>query len=197
MNYRKIIILPALFFLSHIIYIGCCKCPEVFERYYEVVSAIVKPLGSGNKIIDNGLATTVDTVYLNYSFNGKCLAQKIPDFSFLVNSAYACSCASCGADGLKNKLNLFQISSDTVYNGIAANQSLNALFKVKRAYYLNEYYSIDSLVKEVNNGYRQFDELSIFTKIKPGNTGGHKFKLTMGFANGSVVSVTTNSIKWQ
>lgn len=197
MNYRKIIILPAFFFLSHLIYIGCCKCPEVFERYYEVINAIVKPLGSGNKIIDNGLIATVDTLYLNYSFNSKCVSQKIPEFSFLVNSAYACSCEGCGFDGLKNKLSFFQISSDTVYNGIPANQSLNALFKVKRDYYLNDDYSIDSLVKAVNKGYRQLNELSLFTKIKPGNNAGYKFKLTMGFANGSPVSVATNQIIWQ
>jgi hypothetical protein len=169
----------------------------VFERYYEVVNVIVKPLGSGKSIIDNGPVTSVDTVYLDYTFNDKCVAQKIPDLSFLVNSAYACSCKGCGYDGLKNKLSMFQISSDTIYNGIPANQSLNALFKVKRSYYLNDDYSIDSLFKAVNQGYRQLNALTLFTKIKPGNNGRHRFKLIMSFANGSTVSVATNPIRWQ
>ena len=197
MNYRKIVILPALFVVSHVIYIGCCKCPEVSEAYYEVLDANVRPLGSGNKPIDNGVVATVDTVYLNYSFNNKCVARKVTDFPFLVNAAYACSCDGCGTKGLKNKLTSFQISSDTIYNGIPANQSLNALFKVKRSYYLNEDYSIDSLVKAVNIGYAQLSELSLFTKTKPANNAAHKLRLTIAFVNGSTASVATNSIRWQ
>jgi hypothetical protein len=197
MNYRKIVILPALFVFSHVIYIGCCKCPEVTEAYYEVLGANVRPLGSGNNPIDNGVVATVDTIYLNFSFNIKCIAQKATNFSFLVNSAYACSCAGCGEKGLKSRITNFQISSDTIYSGIPAHQSLNALFKVKRRYYLNEDYSIDSLVKALNIGYSQLWELSLFTKTKPGNNAAHKLKLTIDFANGSTASVATNHIRWQ
>lgn len=107
MNYRKIIILPVCFFVSHLIYIGCCKCPDVFERYYEVLNVTVRPFGSGNAVVDNGQVTTVDTLHLVYSFSNKCVAKKNPDLSFLVNSAYACSCVGCGADGLKHNLNFF------------------------------------------------------------------------------------------
>lgn len=197
MNYRKIIILPLSFFICHLIYIGCCKCPEVFERYYEVLSATVRPSGSGNAVVDNGQIITVDTLYLTYNFNNKCLAKKNLDLSFLVNSAYACSCRGCGEDGLKNKLSFLQVTSDIIYNGIAPDQSLNSFFKVKRNYSLYEDYSVDSLVKAVNNGYRHLDEVSFFTKVKPGNNAGHQLKLTMAFTNGIVVSVSTNPIRWQ
>ncbi len=196
MNLKKIIILPVGFFITNFLYIACCKCPPE-RHFYEVMNANVKPLGSGGIIIANGLPVTADTVYLNYTFSNTCIASAKPDFSFLVNAAYACKCNECGRGGLKSKLTSFQISSDNIFNGVVANQSLNSMFKVKDYFNPNISYSIDSLISAVNNGSHRLGYYSLFTKTKPGNTSGHKFKLTIGFANGSTVSVAANPIIWQ
>ena len=194
---KKLLILPVGFILTNLLYISCCKCVEVKEHYYEVTNASVKPIGSGGQIIDNGVAITVDTVYLNYSFIPNCVVKAKKNLSFLVNTAYACSCIGCGDKGLKNKLNSIEITSDNVFNGIAANNSLNSFFKVQKDFYSNTEYSIDSLVSNFNKEGNMRGDFSVFTKRKPGNTAGHKLKLTMRFANSTTVEVTANPIIWQ
>ena len=194
---KKILILPVGFLLTTFLYISCCKCVEVKEHFYELKNASVKPLGSGGQIIDNGVAITADTVYLNYSFIPDCVARQNNKFSFLVNAAYACSCIGCGDKGLKSKLNSIEITSDNVFNGMPANSSLNSFFKVQKDFYSNISYSIDSLVSTFNAEGSMRNSFSVFTKTKPGNTAGHKLKLTMRFANSTTVEVTANPIIWQ
>lgn len=196
MNLKKILILPVGFIITNFLYVACCKCPDATYHYYEVLNAAVKPLGSGGQIIDNGIPITVDTVYLNYSLIPKCVAKAKTDFSFLVNSAYACKCNECGRGGLKNKLTSIEITSDNVFNGIAANGSLKSFFMVKD-YYSNTGYSIDSLISIFNKKDKSVYTYSLFTKTKPGNTAGHKLKLTMSFANSTAVTVVANPIIWQ
>lgn len=194
---KKLLILPIGFVLTNFLYISCCKCVDVTEEYYKIVNAAVKPLGSGGQVIDNGIPITVDTVYLNYLLSPDCVAHAQPKLSFLVNTATACSCRGCGDKGLKNKLASIQITSDNDFNGITANNSLNAFFRVKRDYWSNTDYSIDSLVTDFNGDYGMRSNFTLFTKTKPGNTSGHKFKLTMSFVNSNTVSVVTNPITWQ
>lgn len=194
---KKLLILPVGFLFTTFFYIACCKCVDVKELYYEFTNVTVKPLGSGGQIIDNGIAITVDTVYLNYSYVPNCVARQKNNFSFLVNSAYACSCNGCGDRGLKNKLNAVDITSDHVFNGIAANSPLNSFFKAQNDFYSNNSYGMDSLLTTLNTDAIYRSRFSLFTKIKPGNTAGHKFKLTMRFANNTIAEVTTNPIIWQ
>ena len=197
MNLKKILILPVGFVLTNFLYIACCKCPDP-KSYYEVTTVTVKTLGSGGVVIDNGIPVTTDTVYLNYNFINRCVAKTDVDFSFLVSAAMACKCNECGRSGIKNKLTTIKISSDSVFNGIAANQPLNSFFKVNDLYNSANPFSIDSLINSVNNNYSPLlGTYSLFTKVKPGNTAGHKFTLTMNFVNGTTVSVVTNPIKWQ
>lgn len=193
---KKLLILPIGFILTNLLYISCCKCVEVNEHFYRLTNASVRLLGSGGQIIDTGVAITSDTVYLNYSLMPVCVAMHKNNLSFLINSAYACSCVGCGDKGLKSKLNSIEITSDNIYSGIAANSSLNSLFNVQKDYYLNENYSIDSLVKIFNaEGMRS--NFSVFTTTKPGNAAEHKFKLKMRFADSTTVEAIANPIVWQ
>jgi hypothetical protein len=197
MNLKKLLILPVGFILTNFMYIACCKCPAITSHYVELINIGVNPLGSGNAIIDKGTPTTVDTIYLNYSLNTNCVVKQKNNFSFLVNTANACDCISCGDKGLKNGLVSFNITSNNIYNGIPADQPLNALFSVKRNYYLNSDYSIDSLTRLIKSDNFINYNYTFFTKTKPGNTSGHKFTLTMSFVNGSAVTSVTNPIIWQ
>lgn len=194
---KKILILPVGFLITTFLYISCCKCVEVKEHFYVLKNGTVKPLGSGGQIIDNGLPITVDTVYLNYLIIPDCVAKQKNNFSFLVNAAYACTCIQCGDQGLKSKLNSIEITSDNTFNGISANGSLNSFFKVQKDFYSNTDYSLDSLVNLYNKEGMRSSNFSLFTKTKPGNTAGHKLKLTMRFANSTSVEVTANPIIWQ
>lgn len=195
---KKILILPVGFLITTFLYISCCKCLDPKGDFYEVQSASVQPVGSGGVLVDNGNPVTADTVFLNYPLAVNCVAKSNIDLSFLVNSAYACSCNGCGNKGLKSKLLSIELTSDNTFNGIAANNSLNSLFKVKGDYMAMPDYSIDSLVSFFNgqnDGIRGY--FSLFTKTKPGNTLNHKFTMKMVYVNSTVVTATTNAIKWQ
>lgn len=196
MNIKKILILPIGFLCTNILYISCCKCVDSNDHFYEVRNVTVKPLGSGGAIIDTGIPVTADTVFLNYFLGVNCVAAAKTDLSFLVNGAYACKCRECGDRGLKYKLLAVNITSDNVFNGVAANAPLNAFFKVKGDY-VNPDFPLDSLLPAINteNGFRFY--FSVFTKTKSGNTAGHKFKLNMSYANNTAVTAVTNAIVWQ
>lgn len=194
---KKLLILPIGFLLTNFLYISCCKCVDVTDQYYEVQAVAVNPLGSSGQVIDNGIPITVDTVYLNYSLIPNCVAHAKPNLSFLVNTATACSCRGCGDKGLKNKMTSLVITSDNDFNGIAANSPLNNFFRVQKDYTSNTDYSIDSLVNYFNRNDGMRSNFTLFTKNKPGNTAGHKLKLTMNFVNSSTVTVLTNPLTWQ
>lgn len=191
------LILPVGFILTNLLYISCCKCVEVKDHFYKLSNASVRPIGSNGQIIDTGVAITADTVYLNYSLIPVCVAMQKNNFSFLANTAYACSCIGCGDKGLKSKLSSIEITSDNIFNGIAAYKSLNTFFEVQKDYYLNDNYSIDSLVKIFNAESSMRSYFSIFTTTKPGNAVEHKFKMTMRFADSTTVEVAANPIVWQ
>jgi hypothetical protein len=193
---KKILILPVGFLITTFLYISCCKCLDPKGDFYEVARASVRPEGSGGVLVDNGMPVTADTVFLNYYLTVNCVAQIKPAFSFLINSAYACSCG-CGEQGLKSKLLSIELTSDNVFNGIAANTSLNSLFKVKGDVSNAPDFSIDSLVTLFNGNDGIRPGFDLFTKSKPGNTLNHKFTLNMVYANNTVVTVVSNPIKWQ
>jgi hypothetical protein len=193
---KKILILPVGFLLTTFLYISCCKCLDSKDHFYEVTRANVNPSGSGGVLVDNGIPVTADTVFLDCYLTVNCVAESKTDFSFLVNSGYACSCG-CGEQGLKSKLLSIEVTSDNSFNGIAANNSLNSFFTVKDDNVGVPDYSIDSLIALCNesNGIRA--GFLLFTKTKPGNTFSHKFKINMVYANSTVVTVVTNPIIWQ
>jgi hypothetical protein len=202
MQYKKIILLPALFILSNVLYISCCKCPEVTQKFYAIINGSVTAKGSRNAIIDTGAITNVDSVFLNYKFASNCVAKAENPFAFLVNTSYAfkCDCGLCGEMGLKNKILSIDITSDSVYNNIVANGSLKQFFKARQYDYTTASYasfSLDSLKTKVNNnkdGLIYNEEL--FTTTKPGNTRGHSLKLTLIFADSSKVSILSRRIRW-
>ena len=197
MSLKKLLILPVGFLLTTFLYISCCKCADTQTPFYEVRNATVKPLGNGGVLIDNGTPVTADTIFLNYYLSVNCIAEAKTDFSFLVNGAYACKCPECGGQGLKSKLLAIEITSDNIFNGIAAGSTLNSFFKIKADYVSMPNLSIDSLVSNFNTQGGIRTGFSVFTKTKPGNTVAHKLKMNMVFANNTVVSVITNPIAWQ
>ena len=194
---KKLLILPFSFLFTTFFYISCCKCIDTQTPFYEVKNAVVKPLGSGGVLIDNGSPVTADTIFLNYYLSVNCIAEAKTDFSFLVNGAYACKCPECGGQGLKSKLLAIEITSDNIFNGIAAGTSLNSFFKIKADNIGMPDYNIDSLVSIFNSQSGIKAGFSVFTKKKPGNTVAHKLKMNMVFANNIVVTVFTNPIIWQ
>jgi hypothetical protein len=196
MSLKKLLILPVGFLLSNFLYISCCKCVDVKNHFYEVRNASVLAAGSGGAVVDNGIPITVDTVFLNYYLSINCIAEAKTDFSFLVNGAYACKCSECGDLGLKNKLTSIEITSDNTFNGIAPNTSLNSFFKLKGDNITPDN-PVDSLVMMVNQLRSIRSGFSIFTKTKPGNTAGHKFMLTMVYANNTTVTSISKPIIWQ
>ncbi|MEO6541818.1 MAG: hypothetical protein ABIN74_12520 [Ferruginibacter sp.] len=194
---KKILILPIGFLITTFLYISCCKCLDSNDPFYEVTRANINPYGSGGVLVDNGIPVTADTVFLNCYLTVNCVAESKTDLSFLVNSAYACKCNECGKHGLKSKLLSIEVTSDNIFNGIAANNSLNAFFKVKGDYGTMPDYSIDSLISFFNTQSSIRAGFFLFTKNKPGNTLPHKFKINMVYANTTVVTAVTHPIVWQ
>ena len=168
---------------------------EHSKKFFEASSVRVQARGSGNNIVDTGAVTTVDSIYLSYYLMGDCVVKTNTNLSFLVNSAQAlsCKCAGCGENGLKNKVAGISISSDSSYNNVPANQSLNDLFQF---YNGAGTLPFDSLVSILNRPYGNYYGFDIFTAIKPNNNNGHVFKLTIRFADGQTLFIDTRRIFW-
>lgn len=200
MCYKKIILIPAVFILCNILYISCCKCPEQTQPFYDISKINVTPFGSAKAIIDTGKITTVDSVFLNYSFVNNCIAKAENPFAFLVNQTYACTCESCGLNGLKNKIDSIDITSDSTYNGLAANKSLKQFFKVGSSTLpitSSNTYGLDSLKTIINtNADGYVTDKTLFTTTKPSNSFRHAFKLRIVFVGGKKLEVITNRIRW-
>ena len=197
---KKIVILPTSFLLAHFLYLACinCRCPDIKEKYFRVENITVMPYGSNNSIIDTGLAiTNTDTISLQYQFVVDCISHRKNPFAQLVNAAYACSCADCGHQGIKSKITTFDITSDSVYNGIPANTSLNNIFKVKSWNYFHAYdrKTLDTVKTFVNKGY-PLESLSLFSTTKPLDAKGHRFTITLTTEDGNTRSATTRRISW-
>jgi hypothetical protein len=201
MNLKKILILPVGFLFTNIMYLACtiCHCEKITNHFYEVVNISAKPIGSKYTPVDDGTPVTVDSIYLDYFLSNNCVVSHKNNFSFLVNTANACSCESCGDQGLKSKITSIEISSDNIYNGIPANTSLNNLFKTYNKYNIYGYstITIDSMITFLNLNQRWMSELNLYTITKPGNTSGHQINLKATFANGSTFSSKTKAIYWQ
>ena len=195
MNYRKIVILPGLFILSTVVYLSCCPKTEVF-LFYKITGIGASAYGSGRAVVDTGLVTTVDSIYLNYGFIRDCAKNSTNPASFLMNQSFALSCpgAICGEQGIKNKIQSIKISSDSVYNNLPANTPLNNYFKVNLAN--NSFTGIDSLVVLVNDNKRQLQWEQFVITTKPSNNRGHVFKLDLQFLDGSIFTASTKRIFW-
>jgi hypothetical protein len=197
MKNKKLIILPLLFIISNVLYIGCCKCnkKEVYP-FFDITKVFVSLKGSNNAIVDTGQITTVDSLYINNDFYRDCIAKKINKLAFLGNEAIAlsCNCGSCGGNGLKNKIDSITITSDSVYNNVVANTSLNSFFKVKQ---VNTYNSFDAYKNQINTTIYALPVGQFVTTTKPNNTKGHVFKVAIKFADGKILTANTKRIYWQ
>ena len=194
---KKIIILPLLFLLIHFLYIACiCKCPDIKEKYYKVNSIAVQPYGNNNSMIDSGLTTT-DTITLRYQFTVDCLVKHENPIAGFLNETYACRCGGCGEKGLKSKVRTLMITSDSVYNGIPANTSLNNIFKIGSWNYFDMYSNttLDTVKTLVNNGYGLVG-LSLFSVVKPIDAKGHRFTLTLITEDNETKAASTKRIFW-
>jgi hypothetical protein len=180
-------------------YIACCNCKPINKHFYEAVNLLLRPSGPKNTIVDNGTPVFVDSLYLDCMFYTDCVTSNKSNFSFLVNTANACKCEGCGVAGLKSTITSIEITSDNIYNGSAANSSLNSLFKTYNKYNLQSRVnlSIDSVISLININQMRLSDLNIYTTIKPGNTLGHQLNLKATFTNGSTFSSKTKPIFWQ
>jgi hypothetical protein len=196
---KKIIILPIGFILTNVLYTACCNCKPVKNHFFSVQNLTISAAGSGNKVVDNGNTVYMDSLYLETTFNVTCVAAHQNPFSFLVNSAYACSCENCGDQGLKSALTSVEITSNNTYNGIAAGNSLNQFFKTYNKYHssYSPGLSIDSMTTLINSNKIAITSFNLYTQTKPGNTSGHQLQVKTSFANGSVFTTKTKAIFWQ
>ena len=194
---KKIIIIPFVFLLIHFLYIACiCNCPDVKEKYFKVNDITVRSFADDNVVIDSGAVTT-DTITLKYDFVRECIVYHKNPFSSFVNETLACSCGGCGEKGIKSKIKTFEITSDSVYNGIPANTSLNNIFKVKSWNYFSMYdgKTLDTVKTFINNRYG-FDVLRLFSIVKPLDAKGHRFTLRLVTEDNVVKTATTKQIFW-
>jgi hypothetical protein len=202
MNLKKILILPVGFILTHILYIGCCKCAEgIFYR--EISSATA----SHYSTLQN---TSLDTTYTNDSlttiiqFRFNYVTQIKPSIAnALVNTAYAtsCSCDNFTDLGYKHNIDSLVITSNTAFNNVPAGGNLTAFFKgvnkcnrsnVSTLVYIPIPQMLDSL-----NTCRAYDGVYITTTTDPGINKIHKFNYSL-FSNDKKIEITARKVvKWQ
>ena len=200
MNVKKILFLPVGFLLTNFAYIACCNCKPIKDHFEEATSLTLKPFGSNNMVVDEGVTVYMDSLYVDGVFNYRCVAVQQNPFSAFVNTANACSCERCGYEGLKYALNSIEITSNNIYNGIPAGMSLNNFFKSYDKYDRGSSYeniSIDSIKTLINKNYYSLNNVTLYTKTKPGNTFKHQLTMTSTFANGVTFTSKTKDIDWQ
>ena len=90
-----------------------------------------------------------------------------------------------------------EVTSDSVYNGIPPNTSLNNIFKVKQWNTYDAYagLTLDSVKQLTNKGY-QANGLILFSIKKPTDSHGHKFTLTIQTEDNKITTTTTKRIYW-
>jgi hypothetical protein len=199
MNLKKMLILPVGFLFTNMMYIACCNCKPINKHYFEATNFTLMPSGSNNTTVDNGSTVYMDSLYLDGKFNVNCIAAHQNPFSFLVNTATACSCESCGDAGLKYPISSIEITSNNVFNSVPAGLPLNNFFKS-----YNKYYSsypagipVDSIKTLINKKFLTLSYLTLFTQTKPANNMNHQLTMTATFANGVTFSSKTKNINWQ
>ena len=196
---KKLILLPLIFVLAHVLYISCmpCDCPEIKERFFQVDNLMVEAYGSNKTAIDPGpQVNSTDSLLLKYYPVIRCVASTNP-FSSLVNAAYACSCAQCGTDGPKYDVRTIMVTSDSVYNGRPANSSLNDVFRVLvRNISGPSTITIDSLKSTFNTGLYN-GSFTLFTTEKPTDARAHRFTLVFTTQDNTTKTAATNRIHWQ
>jgi hypothetical protein len=187
---KKIIILPALFILTHILYIGCCKCMPDASLFKDVTSMRVFEYGDKNffsrdsvKVIDSFIAS----ININYNYVTK---NKLNPFSALVNSAYAWSC-NCGGIitdlGFKHKIDSITITSNSNFNGITSGNNLAQFFSASyasRTNGINQKVSIPQLIDSLNT-VKYVDGFSLLTIGSNLTIKTHKFSYKL-YSNSKV-----------
>lgn len=147
--------------------------------------------------VNSDIIRNTDTLRISFEFN--YLKEKIGMNTFqfsLINSAYACSPAQ-DMYSLKYKIDSVLITSDTIYDGIAAGNSLNALFFKSSN---NSTVNLNDLITEINqeggiNSYYLFD-FSIETNKKSGSMDKHKLFIKLYKSNNEIISGETNPFAW-
>lgn len=199
---KKIIILPAFFFLVHVGYIGCCKCADAGDGDYGKSTFLRINLidtKTRNFIQTNGVSTA-DTIILEPQFTYECVAKNKNPFAGFVNIAYAfrCDCFECGYKGLKNKVTALEITSDSAYNGYLPGQNLAPLFKVQSRYgNRNIFITIDSAINEFNKeSGAALSGFEFYISTKPTGPKGHFFTMKYRFTDNSIIQSSSNRFFW-
>ena len=167
-------------------------------KIFRVENIVVWPYANNNMITDPAVPVSADSISLRYEFSIGCVACQKNPFTELLNSAYACSCGDCGYEGTKSRIRTLEITSDSVYNGIPANSSLNNVFKIKRWYYFtpSEGKTPDTVKTYINNRYPISSPITLFSTTKPLDAKSHMFTLTLTTEDGNIRAVTTPRIFW-
>lgn len=195
---KKMIALLFILIIPVFIYVSCCNCPKNAEQFYRFAGIASKVFGSNNTAINEGVAVTLDSVFLSFNLFTECVAIKKAPAEYFISSAYACKCAGCGYKGLKIKIKSIDVISDSVFNGIPANNKLNDLFLVidRPYYYSGGTISFDSLKTLFNQERRYSSEILLFTKDKPASAKSHRFTLKIETVDGKTIATTTKQITW-
>lgn len=162
-------------------------------KLYNVYSTYLDTSPITTDAIDN-----VDTLGISFNFTTTTqrIAKSNSNFS-LINTAYACS-SSTDSYSSKIKIDSIIITSDTIYNGINAGASLNALFRYKLLYSI--YYNVNGLINTLNSPGNFSDDIFsnifIMTDIKPDFNTKHKLFIKIYKANSEVIEGETIPFAW-
>ena len=129
---KKIIILPASFFLIHILYIGCCKCVESLggKPYRNITAITAREYGNARKF-SRDTVYVKDSLTVSVSFPFEYIANnfKNPMQPFVgTANALSCHCNFLQDSGYKYRIDSLKITSDNNIYGITAGQDISNLF---------------------------------------------------------------------
>ena len=129
---KKIIILPASFFLIHILYIGCCKCVESLggKPYRNITAVTAREYGNARKF-SRDTVYVKDSLTVSVSFPFEYIANnyKNPMQPFVgTANAWSCDCNFLQDSGYKYRIDSLKITSDNNIYGIPAGQDISSLF---------------------------------------------------------------------
>ncbi|MGV3588036.1 MAG: hypothetical protein ACO1OF_13605 [Adhaeribacter sp.] len=187
--------------LVGIIPLACCPNEEVpyeLELSKVHLQRSMISINYGDFLIENEIYKE-DTLRIYLDLYSKPLSQAIPAFS-LAPSAMATSCPEQYFKNLNDKIKKIEISSDTIFNNIAAGSNINSKVRFYNPF-SQSFAGVDELIQIFNtkDGIDAFSSGVHYLHIveKPISRQRHKFKITIDYASGKQQVAETPRIYWQ
>lgn len=203
MSLKKIFLLPALFILVHVCYLGCCKCITDLKGkpYRQITTIRVGEYANNSNRYSKDTVFIKDSLSVGINFNYEYIAHNYKNpFAALVNPSMAlsCNCINVEDSGYKYKIDSIGIYSNNTFRGVTAGSNLQSFFTAAYSARSNGtyVYVTDLTIPQVLDSLavtKKYDQFAFFTAVLNPAVKQHRFTFKF-FTNGRVVEASSQKL---